>query len=79
MSLEDDHGVNLREGNSEPLPDISSCVPCGCDCQCCMNITIPYHSLMFDSKVSHVHQSNEHKKGKLKAYCSLVGMKSIPG
>ena len=44
-----------------------------------VNITILYHSLMFDSKVSHVHQSREDKKGNLKAYCSLVGVKSIPG
>ena len=74
MSLEYDHGVNLtREG---PLPDISSCVPSECDCQCCMNITIPYSLDVFDSKVSHAHQS---KSMELKAYYSLVGMKSIPG
>ena len=57
---------------------ISSCVPCKCDCQCCMNI-VNYPLDMSDSKVSHAHQSKEYKEGKLKAYSSLVGMKSIPG
>ena len=50
---------------------ISSCIPC--ECQCCMNITIPYHPLdLSDSKVSHVHQSKERKGGKLKTYSRKI-------
>ena len=60
VSLEDDRSMSLREGDSELLP---SCVPSECDCQCCRNISIPYHPLhVSDSKVSHAHKSKERKE-----------------
>ena len=47
-------------------PCDTSCFPCKCDCQCCMNSYIFYHPLdMSDSKVSHAHQSKGYKEGKL--------------
>ena len=55
VSSEQEHGECLREEDCEPISGISSCVPC--ECQCCTNITIPYHPMdVSDSKVSHAHQ-----------------------
>ena len=70
VSSEHEHGECLREEHCELISGISSCVPC--ECQCCTNITIPYHPMdVSDSKVSHAHHSNE-RKGKVKAYSRKI-------
>ena len=70
MSSEHEHGECSREEDCEPISGISSCVPC--ECQCCTNITIPYHPMdVSDSKVSHAHHSKE-RKGMVKAYSRKI-------